>query len=140
VSTSLTRRTLLVGSVLVAGGGAWWVFNRPRPLSESELAILRLAEGFDLPAAGESQLGLRYLELHRDEADAEELISLVFQDAVGGDPEDLRALLSEGVERDWSRLDTVQLDGWILSRTEGRYLALSALLEERRPQIETAAD
>jgi hypothetical protein len=74
-------------------------------------------------------IGRRYLAIARDEADRARLSDLVFGRADLAD--DSFAALQRHIAteraRDFAADDTVILDGWILSRTEARLCALSAL-------------
>lgn len=65
-------------------------------------------------------LGRRYLRLEPGEASADRLAVLI-EDALRRDP---GAVVSE-----FRNGDVVILDGWVLSRTEARQCALSALLD-----------
>ena len=128
MSTDLTRRALMVGGLAaVAGAGAWWLSGR-RTFRGYE-GVLALARSLDLPAPA-AELGSAYLALHPEEADAERLIELLF--GAGGDPDTAaaRSRLAERIGRDWIELDTVQLDGWIVARSDGRFLALATLLPD----------
>lgn len=129
MSTELTRRSVLIGTLAaaaaVAGGGGWLIRERRRA---GRLAAARaLAAELGL-AATDPGLGRAYLELHPSEADPERLSSLLFGDRGEADPETLKGVLAERIGLDWIELETVQLDGWIVSRTEGRLLALATLL------------
>lgn len=125
MSIELSRRAVVAGALAFAGGGAaaWW-YRDVRRLERSRTAFLELARERDLIENG-AELGRRYLSAYPDEADPELLLRLLFADAA---PDHLGAALSERIGRDWIELETVQLDGWILARSEGRVLALGTLL------------
>jgi hypothetical protein len=84
-------------------------------------------------------LGQRYLATVPEEGDAGLLMQRL-STAVGvpvGSSEHpteqlstarLRELLKEGIQQDFERYDVVQLDGWVLARTECRLCALAVLI------------
>lgn len=77
------------------------------------------------------RLGQAYLDHHPGDADAERLLDLLFTGRGPVDPAAMKASLAERVGRDWVDLETAQVDGWILSRSEGQFVALVALLSEQ---------
>lgn len=123
MSTELTRRALVLGLVASVGGGAWFV--RRRNLDRGLSTALELAETVGLGAP--SELGSHYLEAFPNEAEPDRLVRLLFPDGADAEPAVLAAGVAERIRRDWEELETVQLDGWIVSRTEGRFLAMVAL-------------
>ena len=96
-----------------------------RPLAAQLVSLLRAR---DSAAA----LGHVYLAAMPEEATADRLVALILpgrragEDSVLGDRQ-LRAMLGERHRSDFASGRTVVLHGWILSRTEARLYALSAL-------------
>jgi hypothetical protein len=78
-------------------------------------------------------VGAAYLALHPEEANADALVRLIGdapEDPVvihEASPPELRAWLRRRQTHDFANGHIVKLDGWLLSRTEGRLCALSAL-------------
>lgn len=126
MSTEPTRRAILFGGLAALAGAGGWIGCGRRD-EGLRRAVMALAEEVDL-VAGAPELGRAYLDLHREEADAVRLLDLLFGDS---EPDALRGRLAERIGRDWIELETVQVDGWIVSRAEGRFLALVALLSEQ---------
>ena len=80
-------------------------------------------------------IGLAYLDLCPAERHPDLLGDLIAADLdIGGTPvqslgpERIRALVGAQVERDFALAQTVEIDGWVLSRTEARLCALTALI------------
>ena len=67
------------------------------------------------------ELGKAYRRSHPGEDDIATLVALITANAPDAD-------LDLKVSRDFEQDDTVQLQGWILSRTEARQCALFSLL------------
>ncbi len=131
------RRAVLkgvaAGGVVVVGGGllGWQLLadddepgdaaespNRPRPP--------------DPPASVRAALvavGTRYLEVEPDEADRDELLAAL--PALDGEvperPAEALDVLAEQAAADHEAGEVIELDGWVLSRTECRAAALYAL-------------
>lgn len=77
---------------------------------------------------GAAELGEIYLKGHPEERDADRLVSLLLPDA----PAKLKRSeamrrLKEASAREYAADEIVTLDGWMLSRTEARVLALAAV-------------
>lgn len=73
-------------------------------------------------------IGQRYLAAFPAEADAARLRSSLFTDVAPGDAATMRRHLKSRVQRDFTDGETVELDGWILARSECRACALLSLL------------
>lgn len=135
-------RALVGRRRFIAGAGAMvlalvgWGAAAPRPEQQLLSLSRRLRELFDVPSLLEP-LGERAVG-GRDpgwtvEALAEELAEVTGWSA---DPayeesnprlDELAATLAEAVVRDFAAGDTLVVDGWLLSRTEVRLLALARL-------------
>lgn len=72
-------------------------------------------------------VGERYLQLHRREADLDTLAQLLLDRIPHAIVDDLVRALSSAVREDFARGDLVNLDGWLLSRTELRLCAVAHL-------------
>jgi len=92
-------------------------------LADPELSKLRVGSG------GIIKLGRTY----RHQVPKENSIQVLTERLLSGKlslfPADLNALLAEQVREDFTCGDTVQLMGWILSRTEARQCAIYSLLD-----------
>jgi hypothetical protein len=83
-------------------------------------------------------IGKAYLEVTPAEASARRLIDAIAEGLEGGlaaieaDPHRLRGALAVRIRRDFEEDRTIQLEGWILSRTEARLLGLAALVGPQR--------
>jgi hypothetical protein len=128
----MKRRRFLVttaaGAAVVAGGGTGWLV-RPRTRAEllGQPDLLHLLGDADRVRA----IGRAYRAAFPEEGTAAELTRRLLRD------QGPAARLSDGllsrrvasnVRRDFDREDTVQLGGWILSRTEARQSALYSIL------------
>lgn len=79
-----------------------------------------------LPGPGAAPVGAAYLEATPDEASAEILAARLRERLPVGPDSELASRLLAAIRSDFERRHTVELRGWILSRTECR---LSALVE-----------
>ncbi|MEM7373157.1 MAG: hypothetical protein AAF587_31325 [Bacteroidota bacterium] len=72
-----------------------------------------------------SGIGQAYLETHPSEDRQNRLVKLLYQDI----PQDKvdAGQIAEAIKRDFQAGDLVEVDGWILSRTEARQCALFSL-------------
>ena len=122
--TGIARRTLLA---MAAAAGA--IFSspvmarriRPRltPVERQLLSILSHQEA--------TVLGARYLAEYPDEADRNYLRNALFGHFDPPTQTVLCRLLARLRERDFAAEDVVELDGWVMGRTELRACALLAL-------------
>ena len=138
---SLSRRQLLVSLGLVAVGGAVGlrfaleVEDAPdQPLRLETLKLDDLGRQLgDLQA-----LGRRYLERFPEEATPEALTAglQASLEASGAwpPPSGLRRALLASSSRDFAEGETFETEGWVLSRTEGRLAALTALSRSSTPR------
>jgi len=124
----MTRRELLgyVGAVLFAGGG-WAAGRTPLRTPRSERrALARLLHG---PSA--TVLGRRYLAAYPQAATPERLRAdaglSTLPPAMCADIEALRRTVLARQREDFEIGNTVQLDGWILARSEAALCALISL-------------
>lgn len=88
--------------------------------------------------AAAAALGRIYLALHPDEADLGPLREHLHarSRAPASDGVSLRAQIEQQLRMDYLRGDLVEVDGWLLSRTEARLYALAALSD---PPLEYAS-
>ena len=105
------------------GASLWHWRSRQAEIDEEQLR--RLFEELEL--ASTTRLGASYLEIYPEEADAGKLYRLLFPGGGAGAADDSRTRLVRDIGRDWAEIETVRLEGWIVSRTEGRLLALASL-------------
>jgi hypothetical protein len=121
------RRRIL--GLLAATGGAALVSLPARsrvPLAAALVGVLSHREGA-------RAIGAAYLQQVPWESNARQLMSLI----VEHDPSSLgeqasldeaRAFLQRSVREDFEQSRTVELNGWVVSRTEARLCALSCLV------------
>lgn len=77
---------------------------------------------------GARNIGARYLSLVPAEGDERHLVNLLAKGAPGLMARDeARALLQNAVREDFDQGRTVELNGWVISRTEARLCALASL-------------
>lgn len=93
-----------------------------------EQSLRRIGENLMGDDVALSQLGALYLASHPEERDSKTLSRLL----VRNQTIPLRPALIANIARDWAAHDVAVLDGWILSRTEGRLCALLHLTHGRR--------
>jgi hypothetical protein len=86
------------------------------------------------------RIGALYRRTHPFEDDANVLYAAIVGDqAAGSGPQQIRATLDRRIRDEFDRGRTVQVDGWILARTEARQCALYDILSAYRPDIRTRA-
>jgi hypothetical protein len=71
------------------------------------------------------QLGKRYLLLTPDEDDPLKLNRFIFGDL--SDPVSALKMLEGKIKAEWAEEDVLELDGWLVSRSEARMLALASM-------------
>jgi hypothetical protein len=127
---ALDRRRFLVGSAL---GASYFALRAHGFGASRQPPAHRLASLF---AAGTSArtLGRAYLADRREERRAAALVDGVGATLPGGrrtlqraSDAELRQLLHRRIADDYAEGRTVLVDGWLLSRTEGRLFALAVL-------------
>ena len=128
----LTRRKLLASIAVLAGGGglAAWLGLRWR--SRTERAVLELAA--ELPAAA-GEIGRRYLAGLKAKPNREELAHSLAAEldkrptpvGRGQAVRTVAARVAAAVRAEYTAGETVEVDGWVLARTEARLYALRAL-------------
>lgn len=80
-----------------------------------------------------ARIGARYLAQHPGEADIGRLVSRILPDpdqrrqAERSDPPDVHGLLRQRIAADFATARTACVEGWILSETEARLMALAHL-------------
>ena len=134
----MRRRTFLLGAAASGLSLAWrslgsWPFS-PTQLSGSE----RL--GALLDGEGARAVGREYLRAFPAEASRGVLAAHVVERLPGGSRTlvtasdgRLRELLLGAAAADFGDLRTVELQGWVLARTEARLCALAALRKDSSP-------
>lgn len=120
------RRRIL--GIIAATGGAALVSSLPSLgrrllLSESLLAVLS-------DPAGARDIGRAYLQQVPSEANGRQLVSLIAERYPRGmaaqvHVDEVREYLSNLAREDFAHGRTVELNGWVLSRTEARLCALA---------------
>jgi hypothetical protein len=128
----MTRRSLLgagARSGLVLGG--LLVGCRPGgPDAAGRAALIAFAS----EVSGASRLGGAYLEEHSNEASVDALANSLLDGVpteTAASVEALASLLRQRNQRDFEEGDVLQLDGWIVGRTEARLYALASLSREQ---------
>ena len=121
--------TALVGALLPLTGCSQ---NPLTPEQQSYLALPAVLATFS-DAATISELGKAYLDQSLKENTPSRLVGLLMRKADGSeisnsvDRDTLQNLIAENVQSDFLSGETVQVNGWILSRTEARQCALFSL-------------
>jgi hypothetical protein len=135
----MKRRTFLAAGAGVGLSLAWrsigsLPFLEPSPSRSERLAGLLRYEHAARP------LGREYLRVMPREASQKVLTARVVERLPGGlrtldEAGDgrLRELLLQATVKDFGDLETVELQGWVLARTEARLCALAALHESPEP-------
>lgn len=130
---SITRRRGLALLAAATGGAlarpldgltvgdvrSWEIIGVPERVSALE-QFRRAVDGDTIRRLAED-----YLDASSDPADAEWLVARVLEGADGAD--DLGAYMRELVAGDYASFRTHNFDGWLVSRTEARLLAVLAL-------------
>jgi hypothetical protein len=134
----LTRRHFLIVSA---------AFLTPLVLRPRPLASLTGPSGQDIPATtgrltdlfrdpdSARVIGQAFLRLTPEEGSSGALVTAIGAGLPGGiaalddpiEPDDLRALLAARIQRDFADDAVVELEGWIVSRTEARLCGIVAL-------------
>jgi len=113
-----TRRQLIV--MLGALGGATVTeFSFAELLRAQDDVLARFRRHLDPRQA--SALGARYLAAFPDEGELSKLLQQIAGNARPSDQ--VRSFLTERVANDFAADDVWEVDGWMISRTEGRILA-----------------
>lgn len=133
VPRRIRRRTFLLGTAGLGVTLAWrsvgsWPFSGGSPSRSERLAqLLKHVEGA-------RSVGWEYLQQVPAEASAAVLTVRVAERLPGGlavidtaSDARLRELLLRAAAEDFQDLRTMELDGWVLARTEARLCALAAL-------------
>lgn len=136
LNSALTRRSFLQTALGLAALG--WLqplralqrisgWHQPDPLAP------RLTAMFTQPASA-AVVGQAYLRATPEETHERRLVSLVCRQLAGGrtgvalgDRASLREQVREAQRQDFANGRVVQVEGWVLARTEARLCALAAL-------------
>ena len=138
-ASSVSRRGFVAATIAAAAlpllSSVPWLarasdtFSTPRARLSAQLAEILAAR------SSAAVVGLAYLDVCPAERHPDLLGDLIAADLdIGGLPlqsvgaERIRALAGEQVQRDFALGRTVEIDGWVLSRTEARLCALAALI------------
>ena len=135
----MRRRTFLLAAAASGLSLAWrstgsWPFAEERLTGSERLAAL-------LEGESARAVGREYLRAFPAEASSRVLTARVAERLPGGSPVlatasdgRLRELLLDATSADFGELETVELRGWVLARTEARLCALAAL-RRRSPHV-----
>jgi hypothetical protein len=128
------RRRLLG---LVAGAAALAAFPAAGPAT-GELRLARRLVGLFSAPGSAAEVGRRYLRAAPQEASVRRLVAAIAAEPAGAGegagrldalgPAALRAELAGRIRADFTAGRLVRLDGWMLSATETRLMALAALV------------
>ncbi len=130
--TSPVRRRLLAGALLSLTGVL--PFSRAFGSAPRNFAQLPTVSSDDLRAR--IWLGEHYLRLHSDECSTKRIACLLSVNEFVSvrsliDRTDLRQLIRQQHNEDYRNGNVVIIDGWVLTRTEARVFALSAIESAR---------
>jgi hypothetical protein len=122
------RRRFLVGALLSLAGS----LRAAQLIGSESVGVAGLLRGMFSDASGAAAIGRRYLRSHPEEASATWLSRTLFGsesvlDMNPGGIEFLRERVRAGRVQDFVDGDLVILDGWTVTRTEARLLALASL-------------
>jgi hypothetical protein len=126
--TSPVRRRLLAGTLALVTGAL--------PFSRSFAATSRTITGRSNPWSNDSRaevwLGQSYLRLHPEENSAKRITYLLSGDRFVSareliDCAELRQSIWHQRDEDFRKGNVVLVDGWVLTRTEARMFALTAI-------------
>lgn len=134
----MNRRRFLAAASL---GTAAWAFTGVEPFAFSGASVSSFAHRQVLHVFPQLRhthaVGTRYLSLYPEEASTDFLLARLCEDKVVFNvilksnkryPSDELVLAFDAkIREDFAQEDTVQVAGWILSRTEARLCALAAL-------------
>ena len=134
---SVSRRRFLATSITLAAlpllSSVPWLTRAPgRGTSATRVIAAELSGLVDARASARA-VGEAYLALRLEERSADLLTESILADLASDVPwhalttEQLRAFLVLRIQNDFARAMTVEIDGWMLSRTEARLCALVAL-------------
>jgi hypothetical protein len=123
----MKRRTFLgsglaAGSFFALGGGGWWLCRRITPEYLLKVLDQAFAQPDDLV-----RVGRVYLETVPSENDRQHLGSLLAERFTARRAFQIENAIREVIQEDFAIDQVVELEGWILSRTEVRLCALAAL-------------
>lgn len=132
----ISRRAFLRTTALLGAGALGWSgvvkgLLRTRPQTAADPVSSGVASLFSDPARARA-VGMEYLRTVAVESDPPRLRRLIMTRLGLAErplppPERLRAEIARGIREDFAAGQTVQVAGWILSRTEARVCALVAL-------------
>ncbi|MFV1988828.1 MAG: hypothetical protein ACC682_16265 [Gemmatimonadota bacterium] len=108
-----------LAGLTVSDLGAWELIGIPQRTD----ALERFRRAVD--GAAIRRLAEDYLDATTDPADAEWLVARVLADAAPH--EEVGAYMRRRIEEDYDSMRTHDFDGWLVSRTEARLLAVLAL-------------
>lgn len=117
-SPAITRRSLLG---LLAGSGLGLLVGCSSGPSEQERACAAVTATFPQAPAGLVVIGTRYQELYPDDDPSQ-----VGLDLPEDDPDAAVAALRDRVRADFDAGEIVDVDGWVLARSEARAAAVLA--------------
>ena len=116
-----------LGGLAVLSSFGWdlKVGSTPLPLRAALLGIVRDTEGARL-------IGREYLKVNPEESNPDKLVALMthtgpFAPGTLVDAREARNFLQQRIREDFRFRRTVELQGWVLSRTEARLCSLAAL-------------
>ena len=135
MKTSITRRFIL--RMIAAGAGTIGLmgFRPALSVTQDSAAKARKLTSIINDYDSARDLGIEYLRIIPDEANINTLVNLLSSthhliplDIEMTKPIDLRNAISRQLQFDFKSNEVINLHGWILSRTEVRLCALSALM------------
>lgn len=118
----MKRRKFIVLSTTgaLAAGAAYWHFKTPDYSLEDPQILSQFLNDSDIVEIGKS-----YRRRHPEEDHAETLLELL----IGGDTDENRAVskITNDIENDYEKGNTLVIDGWVISVTEARQSALFSI-------------
>ena len=126
---AVSRRTMLISAaaaITAAVAGIAWRFSSDPAHDYLSEDLSRVFEGYRTYAIS---IGESYLQCTPHEADPIVLASLLNLDASGlpQEPDALRRYVRDRIRQDFERGRTTDVNGWVLSSTEARLCAITAL-------------
>jgi hypothetical protein len=119
------RRTFLASIAILGSAATGWSFFKAEGDIEPVEDLLRIFGTYRTHARA---VGERYLECVPEEANRQKLIELLSAEfgplPQGHDPRAVKHLIQRKIKQDFAEAKTVEVDGWLLSRTEARLCSL----------------
>lgn len=126
----MKRRTFLVSSAAVCASMAIPSCEYFAPLEYDPIIAEPQALSLIWDTGNIIKIGEMFRKKFPEDVSERKLVKLILSD-VSLDKNDLEKSLQEKIEEDYNSESIVMIDGWLLSKTEGRQCALFSLLQSK---------